>query len=585
MTMYDRLTTANGLLSCTILGIGTTILLSFLAATSQAQDFERYRPKTPDNREGESRLPDEPKQATGDARVLVGELKALIFVDHRDRVVPGKIQAQGIEIRSDEGLDILDSEDFHAVVEPYLGRPISLLRLNQMVREIILFYRDNDQPVVDVSVPEQDITDGVVQVVVTEGRVGNIRIEEACFFNPCRLERYLCTMPGDAIYESQLLDDLRYLNRNPFRSVDLELTPGDAFGETDIVFNVHDERPLRAYVGYEDTGTRQTGLERILLGANWGNAFGLDHSFGAQYTASTDFETLEAYSGVYDIPLANRDSITFYGSFAEINSDQAIPFGVRGTAWQMSIRYNYNLCPICDFEHYLTVGFDFKRTNTNLDLGGVLVSATNADIAQLAFGWHGAQYDDCGSFAVGADLYVGPGSGFSSGNNDASFQTLRFAAEAEYVYSRMYVERQVYLPWNLSLLGRATGQIAEGNLLPSEQLGFGGYNSIRGYDMRVVNGDSGYFFNLELRTDPISTGLCCGDELQFLTFYDVGDSRNHTTLPFEDPSVDLNSAGVGLNYSLSQTFQARVEYGWQLNDLGFPGFPRQRWHVGMIASY
>ncbi|MBT6485920.1 MAG: ShlB/FhaC/HecB family hemolysin secretion/activation protein, partial [Planctomycetaceae bacterium] len=237
-------------MKCRITATGTIQFLALLAicvlspSLVEAQNFERYRPKLPSNLEGESKLPDKPAEATGDPKILVEELKGVIFVDHQDKVVKGAVDASGVQVRSDGGLQMLQTLCFQSVVEPYLGEPISLLRLNELVRDVIVFYRTNDQPVVDVSIPEQDVTDGVVQIVVTEGRIGEVRIDGACYFDPCYLVDQTCAIHHSQIFESVLLRDLRWLNRNPFREVDLELTPGKKQGETDIVFHVHDRRPL-----------------------------------------------------------------------------------------------------------------------------------------------------------------------------------------------------------------------------------------------------------------------------------------------------------------------------------------------------
>jgi len=264
-------------------GLGRTVIsavavfLAMAVANLPAQDFERYRPKTPVSEQGEAELPPLPKPAEGSRRVLVDELKGLVFVDHPDKVVVGRLDVSGIHVEG-RGLWLLRSGALQRPVAPYLGGPITIRRLNEIAREVIIFYRQNDQPVVDVSVPEQHITDGVVQVVVTEARLGRIRVEGACFFDPCMLAEQVWTWPGDRIYESVLLEDLEWLNLNPFRERDLELTPGARFGQTDVVFNVHDH-----------------------------------------------------------CPVLNRDSIVVYGGWAELESADAIPLGMEGKAWQADI--------------------------------------------------------------------------------------------------------------------------------------------------------------------------------------------------------------------------------------------------------
>ncbi len=508
-----------------------------------------------------------------------------MFVDHPDRVVADKLDVAGIEVLSESSLDLLYEPEFRALIEPYLGQPVSMRRLNEMVREIIIYYRDHDQPVVDVSVPQQNITSGVVQIVVLEGRIGNVCVEGANYFDPCQLSNQVWANSGDTIFESVLNEELWWLNRNPFRSVDLTLTPGENFGETDLVFQVNDQRPWRAYVGYEDTGTRETGLERTIYGFHWGNAFHRDHQLAYQFTAASDFQKLTAHSLVYEMPLANRDILSFFGTYGEVDTViDDIP--LAGFGLQASIRYHRDLPALCNAEHHWVLGFDAKRTNTDLEFGGVQVFPATADVYQLMAKYAQERFDCHGTTFFSGELFFSPG-GLSPGNSSATYQLYRAGATADYFYGRLYVQREQYLRQNLLLNVRATGQLADGNLIPSEQLGFGGYYSIRGYDMRLVNGDNGYIVNVELSSCPIATDWvrCVDDQLQFLGFYDLGEATLHSPLPGEGRSVQLSSVGVGLRYTAGRRVLLRADYGYPL-DLDVLGVdPDGRLHIGAVLSY
>lgn len=556
----------------------------FVVASAKAQDFERYRPKLPTGRgQNNAELPEAPEAAEGNARVLVEQWRAIVFIDHKDKLIKDGLEADGTQVLGD--LPVLQYGGAEAIANKYLGGEVSLLRINQMVREVILLYRKNNQPVVDVSVPEQKISNGVVQVIVTESRVGKVCVTGPCFFKPGVLLRQAYTRPGCRIYESVLNDDLNWLSRNPYRNVDVELSPGDAPGTTDVEFKIDDRRPWRLYTGYEDTGTRQTGIERTIYGASWSNAFQKDHLLGYQFAASSDFQRLTAHSLVYEIPLLNRDRLQFYGSYAEINGTPLGFFGTSGIAWQTAGRYFHTLPSRCDtFRHSLVSGVDFKRTNTNLEFGGTQIFNSNADILQFVLGYHGAKQTFSGPLQWRLDFVYGP-SGISGVNNNAAYQTIRNNAEADYFYGRAFVEHSTPLPFCLNFVTRFNAQVADGNLLPSEQIGFGGYYSVRGYDMRVVNGDSGYVTNLELVTDPFRYGSCCQHTIQYLTFYDFGDSYNHTLLPGEDPSVDLSSVGIGLRYSYADNVTLRADYAWQTAQIAALPNPRERIHLGAVVSW
>ena len=566
-----------------------TILFATVAQQAAAQDFEHYRPKVPPNHEGVADLPDRPGPVSGSQTTLVDRLEGLVIVDRAEQVAERLEGVSGLNVHAGAGLNLLRGEAMRRIAARYLGQPVSIYQLNQLAREIIMLYRRNDLPVVDVSVPEQDITTGVVQIVVTEARIGRIMFQGQCYFDPADLCPQVCSSPGDRIRESVLLEDLRWLNRNPFRTVDLELRPGAQFGQTDVVFNVHDQRPVRAYVGYEDSGTRATNLERLIFGANWGNALWRDDQFNYQYTSSADWQSVQAHSAVYSHAFLNRDVLVAYGSYADLR-DEAVNQNLVGRAWLTAFRYNKTLRPTVGdnlrFDHRLVAGFDFKQTNTNLEFGGTEVFDGSADVAQMAFGYHALRSSEFGYWAVGADVFVSPG-GFSSDNTDAAFQEIRAFAKANYFYSRAYFEGQRDLFCNLLLFGRLTGQVADGNLLPSEQLGFGGYDTIRGFDMRDVNGDSGYIVNLEVRTEPLHPGWLsgwrCEDSLQFLCFYDFGGAMNRQLLPGEPWQTTLAGTGVGMRYSAGQNVSVRFDYGWQVDQIAGDAIT-ERPHVAVVIA-
>ncbi len=570
---------------------GILVLVAVWNGTAaQAQDFQQYRPFELAPGTGEAELPDEPGPATGSDQVLVERLRGIIFLDAAEKVSVGPMEEpfDGIHVDSDgDNLSLLRHPSFSRIARGYLDGPVSILRLNELTRDVILHFRRCGRPVVDVSVPKQDVTDGVVQVVVTEARVGDVVFKGNCRFDDCQLSRGLCTRAGQRLYEPRLMSDLDWINRNPFRDVDLELMPGRAFGLTDVVYNVHEKKMLRGYVGYEDSGVNSTGWDRMIFGSTWGNALGKGHQASYQYTTSGNFQSLRAHGGSYVIPLCNRDDITFQGGYVDVASPLNPPFSQQGKAWQTSFRYNRFLTFSRELERRLSIGFDFKQTNTDLEFGGANVLTTSADIAQIALAYRETRRNDCGMLSLGAEMFISPGE-FSPGNSTAAYQPLRALAREDYLYTRLYAEAYRTIPRRLALWGKVTGQLADSNLLGSEQLGFGGWNSVRGYDMRLANGDTGYLVNLELRTQPKSLGLgrnwCKDDQFEAHIFGDLGGARAHRSVAGVAIDQDLYSVGLGFRYHLDDNASVRFDYGWQLSDI--PGDQRDgRPHVGAVVIY
>ena len=163
-------------------------------------------------------------------------------------------------------------------------------------------------------------------------------------------------------------------------------------------------------------------------------------------------------------------------------------------------------------------------------------------------------------------LYFSPGN-WGGNNNDAAFNASHTGANSHYIYDTVSLQRLTRLPENFSLVLRATLQCSDGNLTPSEQLGFGGYDSVRGYDEREVNTDEGYVFTTELRSPPISFGDIFGchefqDQLQLLAFWDTGEAHNHTPLPgeaYETPPFQRRRGRALLHqYLRFRSFRLRV---------------------------
>jgi hemolysin activation/secretion protein len=575
---------------CARLAIAAVLFLStsavVLAQTGMLEQYKpydryRYLPRLPQGNENPPPLPSKTPDVKGDTAVLVDKLKGMIFVDDPKGVVAAPGNVAGIVVRSENRLQLLRTSQFQQVVAPYLSGPISMHRLNEMAREIILFYRHNDQPVVDVSYPEQDITEGVLQIVVREGRVGKVRVDKACFFNPCVLADQLSVSPGGPIYESMLLEDQRWLYRNPFRTVDMELTPGTNPGDTDVLFHVNDRRPVRLFAGYEDTGTAQTGLERTLYGVNWYNALGRDDQAGYQYTAGSDFQRFNAHSAFYSTALENRDILTLYWGYGMVQSPLP-PFDQTGYVWQLMPRWTREVHHDKCVDIGIDAGFDVKQSNTNLDFGGVQIFASPYDVRQFTAGCTANVQDRWGTWNAGVDGYYSPG-GWGSFDSTPDYQKVRAFSNARYFYARAVYERHVNLPDRFEFVARMVGQMASTNLMPTEQLGLGGYNSVRGYDMYDVVGDSGYFVNLEVYTPTMH--LLGHDDLKFLAFYDFANAYNHTLLPGEATTTELRSVGVGARYVMKPHVEVRFDYGWQLDELTTYPTPRQRPHVGAVLSW
>jgi len=287
--------------------------------------------------------------------------------------------------------------------------------------------------------------------------------------------------------------------------------------------------------------------------------------------------------------------LQIFGSY-----QQAVPLlgpslGLVGINGQASIRYIWHLPTFAHVTHEdLQFGYDFKTANNNLQFGGSLVSTSETEIDQFPIVYNATIVDKFGLTAISNTFVFSPGN-LTSANNDAAFQPQSGQsgtafATARYVYDNFNLTRTTNLPLNLSWVMRFTGQISDSNLLPSEQLGAGGVDSVRGYDERTANGDNGYLLSEEIHSPSfdfsktlLRSGM--GDQTQVLGFWDYGDVSVRQPSPGQQSTTKLESVGVGLRYGWKDYVTTRLDYGWQL--LKAPGAATEGefGHVSITLAY
>ena len=576
-----------------------TVLAGFLLATGaaaargQSLSYDQFAPKPiPPVPTSPVNLPPSTNPVPGAPdEMILPLLRGLAFVARpEDVAIHGSTVTEGIWLA--EGLLVPNPVQFRAMVAPYLQRPLSRGKLNELITAIIIHYRNHDRPVVDVIVPQQDINSGVVQVLLLESRIGSITVAGNHWFSSEEIRRKFRGQSGDRISATGMRADLEWANQNPFHTSDIVYQPGKTVGSTDIVLQTVDRFPARFYVGYEDSGNSQTGFDRYLAGVNWGDAWhaGLGQQLNYQYTTSRDLSGLRAHAGSYVIPLPWwHNTLTFLGS--DVRTKGLVPpvISLKGHSYQLSGRYSIPLRLIGELRHSVGLGFDYKYNRNSLQFGDIPLSTRPVEVKQFVLTYDASLRDARGVTSLGFQGYYSPGN-WGSHNQDEAFSQSHTLATSTYHYFNLTLARLTRLPYNWSLFLRGMLQVSDRNLTPSEQFGLGGNDTVRGYDEREVNSDEGYLANVELRTPVISLGQKLGwtrsvDQLQFLGFWDWGTGRNHTPLVGEPASRDLSAVGIGLRDTITTHLSLRADYGFQQVKSRVDSHHGGRGNIAIVLSY
>ena len=159
---------------------------------------------------------------------------------------------------------------------------------------------------------------------------------------------------------------------------------------------------------------------------------------------------------------------------------------------------------------------------------------------------------------MSGSTYAGVFANIESGNrnDELSYSLTRAGASPDWGAIRFggRVRRNIG-QW--AVLGRLDAQYTSDPLIPGEQFGLGGLNSLRGIDQRQLTGDQGFFLSGEIMTPVIGSQ---GPRL--LAFVDMGDVSRIDALPGEVTSETVTSVGGGLRWSWKQRLNVTVDYGY-----------------------
>jgi hemolysin activation/secretion protein len=527
--------------------------------------------------------------------ILLDHLQTLILLSSSAEIE--KISTKDLSGFQSYDLSIPNEETLQEeITSRYINKPLCKSDVLKIKNTILSHYRDEDRNFVQVYVPEQNITDKKLILVVQESTLGEISVKDNVYFSDRIYKSYLDIHPGDVIKERKILYDITLINRSPFRRANVIFSPGKAPLTTDVEILVKELKPFRIYFGNENTGLPTIGNDRWILGINLGNCFYLDQILSYQFTVSRNGTGFRAHTFEYTIPLPWNHFINFYGGFAKVKTDIPVFPSPRshGNSIQASTRYAIPLQPGSNYLHEFGLGFDYKRTNNTLDFSAeldlpVYTKAVNLSQFVLFYQCNFDQNPLKLSFDTAA--YWSPGKMLPDQASDL-FAAMRAHAKNYYIYLQLGLSQLYRLPKDFSLSLILKGQISSAALLPSEQFGIGGYSTVRGYDERTANGDDGVLAKVEFRTPPFSIfkifphGQKTTDSLELLGFFDYGKVYLDRAIAGELKSQYLIGVGPGLRYIIDPYLSVRLDWGFKLHRYAYMGSSsNNKWHFNITAHY
>jgi hemolysin activation/secretion protein len=460
-----------------------------------------------------------------------------------------------------EGNTVLPQTTVEKTVYGFLGPGRTIDDVERARAALEKAYRDAGYATAAVTIPEQQVSEGVVKLQVIEGRIGRVQITGNKYYADGYIRSQASAMKEGAVANFPAMQkDVAALNSSPERRVVPVLRPGARLGTTDVDLQVQDQSPLKANVDLNNYYSPNTTELRLLAGLRYDNLWQLGHSIGVQaQTSPLDTSEVRVFSASYSAPVWADMTAAAYYIRSRSNVAAVGDLTVLGNGSIVGARLIRPLQAIGSYNQSASFGADYKSfTNIVTQPGtpGIPTPITYTDLL-VSYSGSVAKPTYFTSFTTGITFSV---RGISA--SDTEFENNRFNAASNFLILKWDVQhtRAIYRGW--SLYGKFDGQLTGQPLVSTEQYAAGGADNVRGYLQAEVIGDNAAHATFELRSPSVGARL--SPNLQDLTLYGFIDGAGVSIvdpLPGQQTHSTLASAGVGLRARAFDSFTLRLDVG------------------------
>ena len=458
------------------------------------------------------------------------------------------------------GLGVLSNDDLQPVVAPYLNHPLTRGDLAKMKYDIARrYYEDGYILVRVVTPPNQNLTNGVLNVTVYEAKIEKVTVGKDAAVRPFITGAIASEVhPGDVFNESDVESMVRDMDDLHGAKASVNLVPGSQVGTTALDVRVDKANDFVQSVSVNNYGSDLTGDWLFNTSLQYGNLLGLGEQYWMNFTHSN--EDLLTISGGIQTPIGIKNIIldtSYLYSNSTVNGDLAA-LNTDGTTDQFRIGLSSALLNTAKQKITVRVGFDAGHFQSNIVDG-----TPNSDDKTRHFTVDGNYLLRLPNTTVYAALQLSQGVTVFDGSSEGDDLLSRQGNPDAFILRPTLLARQNL--WTFAPLGQAsikglvTGQWASDALLASDLFAIGGYGSVRGFEPAQDTGESGVQVSVELQQEVFERpgwGIAVGP------WFDGGWVWNKLDNATADDALYSVGAGVELHTDITTLGDTSVRFDW-----------------------
>ncbi|MCU0568693.1 MAG: ShlB/FhaC/HecB family hemolysin secretion/activation protein, partial [Oculatellaceae cyanobacterium Prado106] len=452
---------------------------------------------------------------------------------------------------------------FEEVTRGFTGRSISFSELLQARSAITQLYVDNGYVTSGAFIPPQTLEGGVVKIQVVEGTLEDINVTGTRRLRPSYISSRIRLAATTPLNVPRLLEGLQLLQLDPLiENISADLQAGARPGTSLLQVQIAEADTFTVAPSIDNGRSPSVGSFRRQINFTQANLLGFGDGLSVGYTNTDGSNGIDAS---YTIPLNPRNGTLrlAYGTTSSsiIDPDfEILDIDSNSRYYELTYRQPLFQSPSEEF----AVGLTASRQESKAEFleddrpfpsrGADAEGRTRISAVRLFQEWTRRSSRQVlaarSQFSLGLNL-------LDSTINDNAPDSRFFAWRGQGQWVRL-------LAPDTLLLVRSDVQFADGSLVPLEQFGLGGQETVRGYRQDALLTDNGALVSAEVRV-PIVRVPSIDGLLQVTPFIDLGTAWNNGG---DDPDPDtLIGAGLGLLWRMGDNFTARVDWGIPLVDV------------------
>lgn len=204
------------------------------------------------------------------------------------------------------GVTKFSEAEIARLAEPYAGRCLTLGEVNDLLRDITNRYIEAGYATTRAYVPQQDLRGGTLTIVVVEGVIQGLRLNDGTGAAQRQLATAFPGLDGEVLDLRDIEQGLDQMNRLKSNNARLKLEPGDRLGTSRVVIENDPAKFWRLGAALDNSGQKATGEQLRTVSAEADNLLDLNDFLSVSWSKDLHGDSSrlgsEAVSGFLSVP-------------------------------------------------------------------------------------------------------------------------------------------------------------------------------------------------------------------------------------------------------------------------------------------